>query len=210
MGSYFLKAVKIINSRIIFVFLLALTNMHSRNYPLLSLLFFIVALILYAGVFGYFSEIVKKGKGKLSFSDNVKRHFSNILVVSIILGLPVFLLTLLGFKPIGFMLFLAIRALTLYVFPFVFIGRINIEAIPLGIKFLLRNFKENITLLIIVVLIPIITFSSMLFMIKYLAGISSGIILFAYLSSLIKVYLNLLLFLVASMALIKHSSPVPK
>ena len=209
MNSYFLLSLRIVNSQIFFVLLIAVFNV--RSFPLLYLIFSVFSLLLTVVIFGHFIEVIRIGDTELSFSQNIKKHFLNYFLVSFALGVLALILNkLVGQVTEGLyvasLLTSSIKSLTIYTMPVVFIWSKNIVAIPLGIQILAKNFRFSLPLFglaflsgfTLLLFIPLFTYIS-----QFIEGRLLPMVISGYILGFISSYLSCVLFVTASLVLIR-------
>jgi len=159
MREKLLKSLELIKIELPYILLMLLFNTYSpgRNYPILVIVFFaLLGFLLNIIIFARGVELIR---GALINSSNIaiiKKYFLNYLIVSLILGLPIFLVQYIsGNNPFWLTTFLGvlISALTIYVYPFLFIQKGHLENILSGINFLKHNLENSLYLLVLA-LIP--------------------------------------------------------
>ncbi len=209
MKDCILKAVKMINSNWFYWVLLSLTVF---RYPKFEILFLVLGLILAIGVCSHFINLVKYGKDELTFWQNSGKHIFNFLIISMIINAPIFLVVYfinagnyIQVKYIEVFVQIIIYAFTIYILPVVFIKRINLSAIPLGIKFLLKNFKYSLPLVFLCFLEGVVKLMGFFGLMALRKGIFETVF-FVYIFGLIYNYLFLVVFISASIAFLKFSN----
>ena len=55
-----------------------------------------ISTILFPGVYAYFMEIIKFGKNDIPFFQNIRKHIFNYIIVTILIGIPIFIFILFG------------------------------------------------------------------------------------------------------------------
>ena len=156
----------------------------------LIILFFILPVI-----YGQYIEIITHNR-QASYFQIFRTHWFNFFVVSLILGIPIVMLSILGqiyglpFWGITKILSVLIDILSIYIFPLVFLLKKRFKCIPLGIKCLLGNINFSIPLVMLTVFPSILNLFSMessettvvslpLFALNYIFWVVSLIIDFA-------------------------------
>ena len=202
MNSYFLLSLRIVNSQIFFVLLIAVFNV--RSFPLLYLIFSVFSLLLTVVIFGHFIEVIRIGDTELSFSQNIKKHFLNYFLVSFALGVLALILNkLVGQVTEGLyvasLLTSSIKSLTIYTMPVVFIWSKNIQILAKNFRFSLPlfglAFLSGFTLLLF---IPLFTYIS-----QFIEGRLLPMVISGYILGFISSYLSCVLFVTASLVLIR-------
>jgi len=209
MKTYIMQSIRIVNSQIFFVLLIAVFNV--RFFPLVDLIFSVFSLLLTVGIFGYFIEIIRIGDGDLSLSQNIRTHLLNYLIVAIAIGVLTLLIRRLagqGFREIYIVVVSTglIKSLTVYTYPVVFIWKKNIEAFPLGVKILANNFRNSLPLFglaflsgfTLLLFIPLFTYIS-----QFIEGRLLPMVISGYILGFISSYLSCVLFVTASLVLIR-------
>lgn len=160
--------------------------------------------ILYPLVYGQYAEIITHHR-QAPYADIFRTHWWNYFFVSVVIGIPVLILTLFGahmkydalvFKNFGAIL---VDILTIYVIPLVFLLRKRLKCIPLGLKCLMGNFRFSRPL-IFLSLIP----SLFVMMIRPLpadAEYALPAMMIGYLLWLVSIYLDCLVFIAAALIL---------
>lgn len=210
MKEKFLKAIAVTHKNFLFVILLSIGGFLYANNIFSILLTFFILIIIAPGIFGYLTETLRYGKNKTPFSQNVKKYIIKMLCVSIIIGIPVFIYSMVPnvmLNPllnatIKEILIALIGALTLYVIPIVFLKEIIYEAIPLGINFLFKHLQYSLPLLLLSFLLGI-TKMLYIFIFTHISNLNLlAIISIGYIFGLIGAYIGIIQFIVATMVLL--------
>jgi len=209
MKTYLFQAVRIVNSQILFILLIAFFEI--RIFPLLNLVLSVMSLPLIVGLYGRFVQVVQGGDGDLRFFKNVRTHFRNYLIVAIAVG--IFILIIREFAGRGFgekyMVLVStalITSLTVYIYPGVFIWKKDFEAIPLGAKILADNVKSSwplVGLAFLSGLTPLLILPLFTFVSPYFEGRLLPVVISSYLVGLISFFISSVVFVTASLVLVQ-------
>lgn len=121
-----------------------------------------IVMIFYPLVYGRYTEIIQ-GNKIISYYQIFNKHWFNFFVVSLIIGSPGIIISLLS-PVIGKSVVVAKTAIwllteimTIYIVPLVFLLNEKILSISLGIKCLLGNFRYSLPLLVVTLLPSILS-----------------------------------------------------
>ena len=122
--------------------------------------FFVMSLmilfVLLPVIYGQYIELIVHNRPN-SYFQIFRTHWLNYFVVSLILGMPILILSLLGhvfglpFWGLIKILSVLIDILSIYIFPLVFLTRKHLVCIPLGIKCLFGNLNFSLPLVMLAV-----------------------------------------------------------
>ena len=215
MKKYFMESIKIVNSLLIFIIILAFPQTHILSGKITTLVSFILVIAIAPIIYGRFTEIIK-GEEHASFAKIFEKHALNFYFVSIILGLPIFIF-LLFFKRLlpwksGLVtqhaIVAAINILTIYVLPLVFLNRENLvtipSTIPSGVKCLLNNFKYSSPLVLLTLLISTIIPLETMLMISFLRDNAFMLGTLVFVFYFLSWFMKFTIFVVASMILTRE------
>jgi len=215
------KSISIINQNIRYVFILAFIHIyiigHSGFISTISFINSIGSIILVPAIYGRLLWIVKDNEIK-SFNSILKSHWCNYFSVTIILSIPIgiYAFALKGFLPSlsGELLLISITSiiamLSIFVIPSVFLLHENIAALIFGIKYIFYKLTYHISLMLLAI-VPIIISHIMKFFLPILLIPFGnkysiiGIVAIGFAKNFISSYLNMLVFLTASMILISRN-----
>ncbi len=154
MKTYFKESIKIISSNLIFILILAFLGIYIPSgamrwfLPFCTILGFIITTVAYGRLAG-----VVAGEHYVSFVEILKAHWLNYLTAWLIVGIAAFLFaSLFSTMVSGPAVLTATQALTIYVWPLVFLRRNPIIAIRSGVKCLLCNFIYSLPLVLLALL----------------------------------------------------------
>ena len=122
----------------------------SAFFALSLMILFIIMPVIY----GQYIELVTHNKLN-SYFQVFRTHWVNYFVVSLILGAPILILSILGhalglpFWGLVKVLSIIIDILSIYIFPLVFLTRKHLKSIPLGIKCLFGNLNFSLPLVML-------------------------------------------------------------
>jgi len=212
MKKYFKYAVNVLNENIIFVCILAFTGICILSGAMYILAIFnvVASLIIFPIVYGRITEKIK-GAQHEPFIEIFRKHRFNYYSVFIILAIPLFIF-LFFFKDlmpfitgmiVKHALAAIINTLTIYVFPLIFLNRVRFTAIPSGIKFLFRNFKNSVSLIWLALIIQIIAVFVSLSHAIFIPYRNLAILsLIGFVQSFLTAYIHLIVFIIACRILI--------
>lgn len=209
---FFRESIKVTNSYLIYMPVLALSNLmvlseSTRVYALLSgLLSFIVYPIIYGSVI----EKIKKVE-QSSWSDLLTDYFAKYFGLALIFGIPVLILTSLysGMnylnKNIANVLTgTAVQCVALYAWPLLFLKKRIFDSIHGGFVFLIHKPMKSLLLILLIVLTSIIKLLATLSPVFIFHSMDLGLVYgIGYLHNIINVYLDLIIFSMATMRLLK-------
>ncbi|OUR64918.1 hypothetical protein A9Q79_06420 [Methylophaga sp. 42_25_T18] len=215
MKQLFTQSVQLLNAHLGWVLFVGICNTQLLSGEIasnLSLLGIIVSFIMGIIIYGRIIAQIQ-GRDALPAFKIFKENWFNYIIVTMLLGLPLFLyaqLSKLFPIPVEFSIFgkEAIRALintlAIYVLPLVFIKRLHLLAILAGIVFLIQNFKKSIPIIFMIVCMFFI-YAAMWFWL--MQQTQSDISLFSLLPVMALVnisvsYLTFLIFTAASLVLV--------
>ena len=151
MKQLFAESVQILNPHLGLVLLVGICNIQLLSGVIastLSLLGIIVSFVMGIVIYGRIISQIQ-GCAALPAFEIFKENWFNYIIVTMLLGLPLFLyfqLSKLLPLPIGLSIFgirALINTLAIYVLPLVFMKRLHLLAILAGIVFLIQNFKKS-------------------------------------------------------------------
>jgi len=122
--------------------------------PAFFVLSLMILFIIMPVIYGQYIELVTHHKLN-SYFQVFRTHWVNYFVVSLILGTPILLLSILGhvfglpFWGLVKVLSVIINILSIYIFPLVFLTQKHFKSIPLGIKCLFGNLNFSLPLVIL-------------------------------------------------------------
>jgi len=148
----------IIQSNIGLLFILSAVSVYEFGTPFLfSTLSLFSSVIFLPAIYGRFAELSTASEASSSWIELFKKNWINYWVVSLLLGTPLLLLIMLSSETVfnRRILYPAVHTLLLllsiYIYPYVFLKHLRLEAIVLGWNFLIKNLRAN-TLLIVITL----------------------------------------------------------
>jgi hypothetical protein len=212
--AYIHKALKTTNDHIKYVPFLALGGLivWTESTQLYSLFSVVLAFTLYPIVYG---SIVEKGNDKSSsWIDLLSKHFGNYFLFTTITIIPIMALSYF-YSDLDFVENTIIKAIvgaftqiaTVYMLPLVFISAHVLTSIPQGLSFLKNKGWGNIPLILLILLtamIKVLATLSLIFVFQ-----SKEIFLIysiGYLQNLINVYIDLMVFSMATAMLLAENS----
>lgn len=153
MKNTLLKSINVIRSEIIYILFLTLISLMPNTVINLAfrMIFLSLAILLQVIIFSRGAQIVKRGSANNSYLTDIKKYFLKFLVLKFILSLPLILLYLIGLSSAIWIGSLIINVITIYVFPFFFLIEVSTVSIPAGIQYLLKHFKDNVLLVLLVI-----------------------------------------------------------
>jgi hypothetical protein len=213
MKKYFMESIKIVNSLLIFIIILAFPQTHILSGKITTLVGIILVIAIAPIIYGRFTEIIK-GEQRSSFAKIFEKHSLNFYFVSIILGLPIFIFIfsfrgLLAWKTeivARYAILALINILTIYVLPLVFLKRQNLTTIPLGIRYLLNNFKYSLSLVLLTLLISTIIPLATILMVLFLRDNPFILGTLGFVFYFLSWFVKFIIFVVAGMILTKESA----
>jgi hypothetical protein len=137
--------------------LLYLPATSDESPPTFFVMSLMVLFVLLPLIYGQYIELINHNRLD-SYFQVFRTHWLNYFVVSLILGLPILILSLLGHKfglpfwGLTKALSIFIDILSIYIFPLVFLTRKHLASIPLGIKCLFGNLNFSLPLVIFAVI----------------------------------------------------------
>ncbi len=155
-------------------------------------------------VYGHLVEATMR-MPKTSWFDLLKTHWANYLCVTIILGLPVIILSFL-YDDMGYIQKTTINnlngfiinCLAIYIWPLVFLRKQIKNPIVQGISTILKNIKVSIPLILLTFVIFAVKFLVALSMLKLLPLTTLKAFLVGFAQNVITVYLGLIIFTAAT------------
>ena len=121
--------------------------------------------ILLPVIYGQYIELITQNKLN-SYFQVFRTHWLNYFVVSLVLGIPILILSLVGqifglpFWDLTKIISIFIDILSIYIFPLVFLTHKHLKCIPLGIKCLVGNLNFSLPLVILAVIPSLINLFS--------------------------------------------------
>jgi hypothetical protein len=122
--------------------------------PAFFVLSLMILFIIMPVIYGQYIELITHHKLN-SYFQVFRTHWVNYFVVSLILGTPILILSILGhafglpFWGLVKVLSIIIDILSIYIFPLVFLTQKHFKSIPLGIKCLFGNLNFSLPLVIL-------------------------------------------------------------
>ena len=175
----------------------------------ISLVGFLVSLVLEVILLGKISNLIT-AKEEPHNINILKENWLNYFIIVIAISSPIFLLdqanniftfSVLNHLILKISLTVFIAAISFYVLPIAFIKKINVQALLVGIYYLFTNFKYSIPLLSIVIISALVKFSPLLFITQFQSMGIYGIIPIVLLSSVLYVYIAVVVFGAATLTL---------
>ena len=126
----------------------------GRVSPAFFVLSLMILFIIMPVIYGQYIELITHNKLN-SYFQVFRTHWVNYFVVSLILGTPILILSILGhvfglpFWGLVKVLSIIIDILSIYIFPLVFLTQKHFKCIPLGIKCLFGNLNFSLPLVIL-------------------------------------------------------------
>ena len=159
--SYLLKAAYILKANAsplilpaILGVLLYLPAASDESPPVFVVMSLMILFVLLPVIYGQYIELITSNRLN-SYFQVFRTHWINYFVVSLVLGMPILILSLLGqvfglpFWGLVKLLSIFIDILSIYIFPLVFLTRKHLASIPLGIKCLVGNLNFSLPLVIL-------------------------------------------------------------
>ena len=122
--------------------------------PAFFVLSLMILFIIMPVIYGQYIELITHHKLN-SYFQVFRTHWVNYFVVSLVLGTPILILSILGhvfglpFWGLVKILSIIIDILSIYIFPLVFLTQKHFKCIPLGIKCLFGNLNFSLPLVIL-------------------------------------------------------------
>ncbi len=133
--------------------------------PIFVVMSLMILFVLLPVIYGQYIELITSSRLN-SYFQVFRTHWLNYFVVSLVLGMPILILSLLGqvfglpFWGLIKILSIFIDILSIYIFPLVFLIRKHMACIPLGIKCLVGNLNFSLPLVILAVVPSLINLFS--------------------------------------------------
>ena len=210
MLNYLVQSIKTINSNLIFVIILALTNIYVFSgamiyVAVLSAVFhFIVAVIAYGRIVSILTH-----QRPVDSVTMLKINWLNYLIVTVVLGLPVFVLASLPLG--GLNVWIAkigigalIGGMSIYVYPILFLKCEGIVSIIAGIYFVVKNLKFSSPLIVATIVSSLVSNLLKFELLRHFSNLSSLLLVMALMSFMV-VYIDLTIFGTASLVLISET-----
>lgn len=213
MSKYLREAIYVLNSTIIFVFVLAISGITVFSGGLsteISLINMMASLILTPIIFGRLTGIIR-AEQQFSLFNVFKRYWLIFYKVTLLLSAPALILLFISpgtsaWRILFFGITGLISILSLYVTPLIFLDGQSISVIPDGIEYLLGNLRWSMPLILLYLVMHAINHAFNYAASFYSQDALFRILIMGFLKELLCNYLNLLIFITASMVLVNDSS----
>ena len=209
--SYLLRAVYILKANAnplilpaILGVLLYLPAASDESPPIFVVMSLMILFVLLPVIYGQYIELITRNRLS-SYFQVFRTHWLNYFVVSLVLGMPILILSLLGqvfglpFWDLIKILSILIDILSIYIFPLVFLIRKHLASIPLGIKCLIGNLNFSLPLVILAVVPSLIDlFSSE---VSVTNALSVQMFVLNYIFWIISLFIDFVVFVAAALIL---------
>jgi hypothetical protein len=199
------RSVAITSSNIGLVFVLSAVSVYlvERSFVFFLLVLFSSSIFMPA-IYGRFAELSTVST-VTPWGELFKKNCLNYWAVALLLGAPVFfLITLIPKTPVSrYILFPVIHGLLLvlniYIYPYIFLRHLGLEAIVLGWNFLIKNLKQGSALIVIMLFVGIVETLSKAWLTTHLQTNLPLLVGAAYAQNTLSFFVQLLVFNVACM-----------
>jgi len=183
---------------------------------LLIISFIVIPFILYPIIYGLLVDTIMN-KPKTSWNNLLRLHCFNYFALSTLLIIPAFVILMIYYchlidnitKFITMTIYgVLINCLSIYILPLVFLKHRVIYSIFAGIKIVLCTYYESIILILLSITSFLLNIVEISIIYSYHIDNLYACILIRFLLNLISVYVNLLVFTMATMILIEQGNDI--